>query len=538
MSTLRSGRSSHAPTPRIHSASCLPLILIAASASAAVALPAAGAVPWDADAFASTAHHPPRHPGGHAATCSGGHVSPIYYHMRSRETFDDPDLPEALLHRFMELHTGMDYLRATEVAMRLADLLPENPIVHYNLACSLARLNRLDESLDALERAVERGWRRLAHTRIDTDLQPVRWMPRYAAIVQRMADRIESERIRPVPLRDDHWLTVVMDIATQTPALLERYQVPGASVALIRNGKLVWSGAFGVRERFAVCPSSEGPPALREDDLIPVRGPLHLLAAMGVLQDHARGRARLAELFRQAEGDRSRVRHAARPLPPVRATLSSASPLDGSLASLRVSRGGEGSHAVDRFAPLAPRHGEAHLFGSLRMASERAMGRTFADFCREHAFEPTGMLRTTFQPSEMNQSAVSPGHTRLGTPRRVPVSPRGEVAYTTASDLGLLLEAVIAAQRAGDGDEGGPALDRGARRLSLLANMGAMPRGFALSATSGSTGLRLEVAEQSGGTGCLMRWYPETGDGIVILYNGETGEEAAARLAHLALGGP
>ncbi|HRP62622.1 MAG TPA: serine hydrolase [Phycisphaerales bacterium] len=538
MSTLRRGRLLHAPTWRIRSAWRIPLILIAASASAVAALPAADAAPWDADVFASIAHHPPRHPGKHPSNCSGGHVSPIYYHMRGRETFDDPDLPEALLHRFMELHTSMDYLRATEVAMRLADLLPENPIVHYNLACSLARLNRLDESLDALERAVERGWRRLAHTRIDTDLQPVRWMPRYRAIVQRMADLIESERIRPEPLRTDHWLTVVMDIATQTPVMLDRYQVPGASVALIRNGKMVWSGAFGVRERFAVCPSSEGPPALREDDLIPVRGPLHLLAAMGVLQDHVRGRARLAELFRHAEGDRSRVRHAARPLPPVRATLSSASPLDGSSASSRVARGGESSHSMDRIATPAPRQGEAQVYTSLRMASERAMGRPFADFCREHAFEPTGMSHTTFQPNEMSQRAVSPGHTRLGTPRHMPASQRGEIAYTTASDLGLLLEAVIAAQRAGDIDDGGPALDRGARRLSLLAAMGAPPSGFALSASSGPAGLRLEVAEQSGGTGCLMRWYPETGDGIVILYNGETGEEAAARIAHLALGGP
>ena len=34
-----------------------------------------------------------------------------------------------------------------------------------------------------------------------------------------------------------------------------------------------------------------------------------------------------------------------------------------------------------------------------------------------------------------------------------------------------------------------------------------------------------------------MRWYPESGLGIVILYNSATGADAAERIAHIALGG-
>ena len=39
------------------------------------------------------------------------------------------------------------------------------------------------------------------------------------------------------------------------------------------------------------------------------------------------------------------------------------------------------------------------------------------------------------------------------------------------------------------------------------------------------------------GVGVLMRWYPQSQRGIVVLFNGESGPEAALRIAHLALGG-
>jgi hypothetical protein len=50
-------------------------------------------------------------------------------------------------------------------------------------------------------------------------------------------------------------------------------------------------------------------------------------------------------------------------------------------------------------------------------------------------------------------------------------------------------------------------------------------------------GMCVQVADVTGGCGCLMRWYPEHGNGVVILFNSETGPEAALRIAQLALGG-
>jgi CubicO group peptidase (beta-lactamase class C family) len=38
----------------------------------------------------------------------------------------------------------------------------------------------------------------------------------------------------------------IAKLEADIPSLLQQADVPGLSIALIRNGKLVWSGAFGV----------------------------------------------------------------------------------------------------------------------------------------------------------------------------------------------------------------------------------------------------------------------------------------------------
>jgi len=66
-----------------------------------------------------------------------------------------------------------------------------------------------------------------------------------------------------------------------------------------------------------------------------------------------------------------------------------------------------------------------------------------------------------------------------------------------------------------------------------------VPRGLGLALDVRKTehGTRLQVADVVSGTGCLMRWYPENKSGIVVLYNSETGRQAAECIALIALGG-
>ena len=47
----------------------------------------------------------------------------------------------------------------------------------------------------------------------------------------------------------------------------------------------------------------------------------------------------------------------------------------------------------------------------------------------------------------------------------------------------------------------------------------------------------MELTDVVDGVGVLMRWYPQSRRGVVILFNGEMGPEAALRIAHVALGG-
>jgi hypothetical protein len=52
-----------------------------------------------------------------------------------------------------------------------------------------------------------------------------------------------------------------------------------------------------------------------------------------------------------------------------------------------------------------------------------------------------------------------------------------------------------------------------------------------------TVGTRAQVDDMTSGTGCLLRWYPASRCGVVVLYNSATGGEAAERIAHIALGG-
>jgi tetratricopeptide (TPR) repeat protein len=57
----------------------------------------------------------------------------------------------------------------------------------YNAACCLSRLGRPDTALPWLERAVDAGYRDLPHLQADEDLAPVRALPGFAPIAQRLA---------------------------------------------------------------------------------------------------------------------------------------------------------------------------------------------------------------------------------------------------------------------------------------------------------------------------------------------------------------
>jgi Flp pilus assembly protein TadD len=73
-----------------------------------------------------------------------------------------------------------------EADRRLVALAPEDPTVHYNLACSLALVGDGSAALDALERAVELGYRDAEHLLVDEDLAALRETPRFVRLVREL----------------------------------------------------------------------------------------------------------------------------------------------------------------------------------------------------------------------------------------------------------------------------------------------------------------------------------------------------------------
>lgn len=95
----------------------------------------------------------------------------------------------------VRIHLGNSYLdreeldKALEQYRRALALEPDNSIAHYNMACVFSRMKRIKEALDALERAVECGYRDVEWMEKDADLDNLRDTARYKALVQRLREQ-------------------------------------------------------------------------------------------------------------------------------------------------------------------------------------------------------------------------------------------------------------------------------------------------------------------------------------------------------------
>lgn len=73
--------------------------------------------------------------------------------------------------------------RAVELDRRLVELMPDDFLARYNLACSLARAGRADEAIDSLSRAILLGYDDLSHMETDPDLESLREHPDFRALL-------------------------------------------------------------------------------------------------------------------------------------------------------------------------------------------------------------------------------------------------------------------------------------------------------------------------------------------------------------------
>jgi tetratricopeptide (TPR) repeat protein len=95
-----------------------------------------------------------------------------------------PDYVEALI-PLAEAYTRKGLReQGLRVDQRLSRLCKDDPIVYYNLACSLALTQKPDEALKALQKAIRLGYRDYAYMRKDPDLQSLSQHPGFKKMTQ------------------------------------------------------------------------------------------------------------------------------------------------------------------------------------------------------------------------------------------------------------------------------------------------------------------------------------------------------------------
>lgn len=87
---------------------------------------------------------------------------------------EKPDFVEALM-ALGEAYTRRGWHeKGLEIDRRLTQIKAQDPVIWYNFACSLSLLKRLDESLEALQRAMALGYDDFEFLAKDPDLDALR----------------------------------------------------------------------------------------------------------------------------------------------------------------------------------------------------------------------------------------------------------------------------------------------------------------------------------------------------------------------------
>ena len=84
------------------------------------------------------------------------------------------------------------YEQGLKVDRRLAELCPDEPLVWYNLACSLALLHQRKEALATLAQAIALGYRDYDWMSRDDDLRSLREDQEFKTLLKRIAPQAQT----------------------------------------------------------------------------------------------------------------------------------------------------------------------------------------------------------------------------------------------------------------------------------------------------------------------------------------------------------
>lgn len=112
---------------------------------------------------------------------------------------------QATQRAFDDAYRQGDWTRAIDLGLELVQLLPDHPIVQYNLACIYALNGDRHEALRWLGRAAASGFLQLTHLDADPDLESVRDLPGYDSVrraivenhLRRRSQILEAAKMSP-----------------------------------------------------------------------------------------------------------------------------------------------------------------------------------------------------------------------------------------------------------------------------------------------------------------------------------------------------
>ena len=231
----------------------------------------------------------------------------------------------------------------------------------------------------------------------------------------------------PVPMNAPTEARLEKDIA----ALMEKAGVPGLSIAVIRGGKTVWTGSFGVRTEVTKKP-------VTEDTMFNVGSLSKPVFAYGVLKLIDAGKLKLDEPLAPylpkefTEGDPRFKQITARLVLSHRTGFPNW-PGDGKPLTIHFTPGERFSYS-----------GAGMVF--LQKAVEKITGKPLNDYMQEAVFGPLGMKHSSYvwNPAFENEAAV--GHDVAGTPVDLLKADKANAAAslaTTAEDYAIFLDAVL-----------------------------------------------------------------------------------------------
>ena len=84
------------------------------------------------------------------------------------------------------------HAEALPLDRRLVELFPRDCAVRYNLACSLAMVGKANEAMGTLRQALELGYDDFAHMAADSDLDSLRDLPEFRAVMAGLISRRQT----------------------------------------------------------------------------------------------------------------------------------------------------------------------------------------------------------------------------------------------------------------------------------------------------------------------------------------------------------